>query len=353
MGSGNGILGCLRRRGSRAGHEKRIRSSAADNASSESQATAKSKQSESDSRPVEEKRAPADTPKGFVMTGFGNNDVEEWDDRALASLLGGKPTNLDELAETDASDNAAWRVPVVLSDGSVYCGQWRGRVRHGTGKHFAMDGSRYVGSFANDLYDGAGEVKYMNGDSFKGVFKKGLRNGKGVITYSNGDMFDGNWRNNVRQGFGVERFSDGSVYMGMFKNNKREGAGELRMSNGVVYEGTFDNDVTGKGRMVWPTGESYVGEFRNGYKHNYGVTTYRTGPVLSEKGPYAMGRMHGLFECVMRDGHVLRCIYQNGKLVEDVTNRKSAAKLMAPPPVPTVDAGGLVLVDELPDNKVV
>ncbi|CDR97967.1 MORN repeat domain containing protein, putative [Babesia bigemina] len=353
MGSGNGVLGCLRCHGRRAVDEKRVRSSVVENGSPKPQATARPIQPEPDVTPVKEEPVPAESPKGFELTGFVSNDAGEWDDKALASLLGGQPTKLDELSDVDAGAGPVQRVPVVLRDGSVYSGQWLGRARHGMGKHFAMDGSRYVGSFANDLYEGEGEVKYINGDSFRGIFKGGMRNGKGVMTYANGDMFDGNWRNNVRHGFGVERFADGSVYMGMFNNNKREGVGELKMSNGVLYEGTFDNDVTGKGRMVWPTGESYVGEFKNGYKHRYGVTTYRSGPVLSEKGTYAMGRMHGLFECVMRDGHVLRFMYKNGKLMEDVTNKKKAGKLMAPPPVPEVEAGGLVLVDELPDNKVV
>ncbi|KAK1940207.1 MORN repeat domain containing protein, partial [Babesia divergens] len=203
----------------------------------------------------------------FMRTGFEATSPTNWDDKVLASLLGGRPTKLEDTHAVESTDGLLERGPVLMSDGSVYCGQWQDKVRHGFGKHYSMDGTRYVGSFVNDYYEGTGEILYMNGDNFKGLFKKGLRNGKGIMVYSNGDMFEGDWKDGVREGFGVERFADGSVYMGMFKNNKRDGSGELKLSNGVVYEGTFDNDVTGKGKMTWPNGESYIGELKNGYKH--------------------------------------------------------------------------------------
>lgn len=265
-------------------------------------------------------------PSSRVMqlenTGFTSAEGTPWDDKVLTSLLGGLPTNLEDMHAVEIENGLLERGPVVLSDGSVYCGQWKDKVRHGMGKHYAMDGTRYVGPFENGQYHGIGEINYMNGDNFKGVFRNGLKNGKGVMVYKNGDIFDGNWVNGLRDGFGVERFSDGSVYMGSFKNDKREGRGELKFSNGAVYEGTFDNEITGVGKMSWPNGETYVGEFKNGHKHRCGLTTYKSGPVLSEKGTYDMGRMNGVFECCMRNGYVMKCVYKDGKFFQDVTNRK-------------------------------
>ncbi|GFE55504.1 MORN repeat-containing protein [Babesia ovis] len=287
----------------------------------------------------------------LVHTGFKEMNCGEWDDKVLATLLGGQPTNIEDIVAVESGNGLVERGPVVLQDGSVYCGQWQGTERHGLGKHFAIDGTRYKGSFANNKYDGVGDIRYVNGDVFKGHFKDGLRNGKGVMWYSNGDMFDGSWCDGARHGFGVERFADGSVYMGMFKDNKREGSGELKLSDGVIYEGTFDNDVTGHGKMVWPNGETYTGELKHGFKHNYGITKYRNGPVFSEKGKYNMGRMDGLFERVMRGGQKCIYLYKNGEFVKDVTNSKEAVKQIQSLPVAEIPTTGLVLVDEANDGK--
>nr|BAN64489.1 MORN repeat domain containing protein [Babesia bovis] len=286
------------------------------------------------------------TEDDFIATGFKDLLCGEWDDKILVSLLGGQPTKLNSLIDVVSTNGLVERGPVVLKDGSVYCGQWKGKKRHGMGKHFAMDGTRYMGSFEDNMYSGMGDIRYVNGDKFKGYFKNGLKNGKGVMWYTNGDMFDGTWANGLRNGFGVERFSDGSVYMGMFKDNKREGEGELKLSNGVVYERTFDNDVTGHERMMWPTGECYIGEFRHGYKHNHGITTYRNGPVASEKGRYNMGRLDGVIERVMRGGQKFLCVYNKGEFIEDVTNNKEAEKQMEMVPEPNEPTKKLVLVDE-------
>ncbi|ORM41307.1 Phosphatidylinositol 4-phosphate 5-kinase 8 [Babesia sp. Xinjiang] len=352
MGNANGRIRCCHRRGSVGGSEVRHNDKSKQvgavpkGARNVNTVATKTVESEPKGPPPRDRQSSSHSVSALVSTGFVEPKFEGWDDKVLASLLGGQPTKLENVVGTDIGNGMVERGPVLLPDGSVYCGQWRGDIRHGLGKHFAMDGTRYVGSFDSNLYDGTGELTYVNGDNFKGIFKAGLRNGKGVMLYANGDTFDGTWRNGLRHGFGVERFADGSVYMGMFKDNRRDGNGELKMSNGVVYEGMFDNDVTGQGRMVWPTGESYMGEFRHGFKHNYGMTTYRSGPVVSEKGTYNMGRMDGVFECVMRDGHTFLRIYKNGELVKDITNNKNAVKRMKSVHVNGISGGGLVLVDE-------
>ncbi|EKX72806.1 MORN repeat domain containing protein [Theileria equi strain WA] len=271
--------------------------------------------------PQPEEKAPAEEPsttssKGFATSGFGLKSLNKWDLDYVSHLVGHPVTSFETSRIIHAEDGRTKRTPILLSDGSVYFGQWKGTHRDGFGHYFVSDGSQYIGFFLNDLFHGHGEMQFLNGDSFKGLFKHGLRNGKGILNYSSGDMYEGMWKNGVRMGYGVERYLDGSVYMGGFRNNRRFGKGELKTADGTIYEGSFNNGISGLGKMYWTSGESYQGYFKNGIKHGKGTTMWKIGPVVSQKGTYKNGKMNGLFRTVLRDGTVVDGFYVDDTLVE-------------------------------------
>ena len=70
-------------------------------------------------------------------------------------------------------------------------------------------------------------------------------------------MYDGPWVEGAREGQGKITYPDGSTYVGDFKNNKREGKGDLHYSNGAYYSGDWFNDKKhGQGTFVWAPNEA-------------------------------------------------------------------------------------------------
>lgn len=71
--------------------------------------------------------------------------------------------------------------------------------------------------------------------------------------------------------------------------------------------------------MRWLNGESYTGYFRNGVKHGFGTTMWKSGEFVSRKGIYKDGKMCGAFKSVKRDGSVFDALYRDDSLVKFLT----------------------------------
>ena len=97
-----------------------------------------------------------------------------------------------------------------------------------------------------------------------------------------------------REGQGRLRWPDGAVYEGEFRQGVRSGWGSVRFANGATYEGGWLNSKThGYGKFVWPDGvSSYEGEHRDGEGTGYGVRTYSDG--IRYEGEFRNGQFSGL-----------------------------------------------------------
>jgi len=117
----------------------------------------------------------------------------------------------------------------------------------------------------------------------------------GIYVYPNGIIYEGELLNGIPDGKGKtigtlnatkhdqENPLDGS-YVGEFKNGNYHGYGILKNSC-VVYKGTFKNGlIHGHGKIVYsddgPYVDSYEGKCYNGNFHGHGTYMYSNGAVF-------------------------------------------------------------------------
>ncbi len=93
-----------------------------------------------------------------------------------------------------------------------------------------------------------------------------------------GDCVEGDCSN----GQGVLVYPSGDKYVGQFRDGKMEGQGTLMSSDGAKYVGAFKNNMlNGQGVLVRPNGVKYVGEFKNNKIHGKGTLTSPEGKELA------------------------------------------------------------------------
>jgi len=93
-------------------------------------------------------------------------------------------------------------------------------------------------------------------------------------------VYVGKWKNGLRhgKGYGTIINPTGEKYVGEFKDGKRNGQGTFTFSNGNKYLGKFKNGkFNDQGTFTFLDGKNYVGEFRNGKFHGQGTFTWSDG----------------------------------------------------------------------------
>lgn len=173
---------------------------------------------------------------------------------------------------------------------------------------------KYAGEFKNSKPDGKGTMKYDD-YTYVGNFTNGLENGEGIITNNNGSIENVKYDNGVKQvynlvkiaakdykplviqdincisgdcinGFGTLQYPSGNKYVGSFKNYKLEGNGIFYFSNGERYEGLFKYNLFANGTYFFKIGATYKGTYdEKGLEFN-GVITSVTGVSI----PYVNGK---------------------------------------------------------------
>ena len=190
-------------------------------------------------------------------------------------------------------ENGILKDPVLLSDNSVYVGEWKKGKRYGMGVCYMSNGDVMEGYWSSGLLT-QGRTIFPNGDAYEGQYVHMRRQGKGRFEdFKSEYSYEGEWFDGLKQGLGVEKCIDGSIYKGQFHCNMRQGSGTLHMPIGEVYIGEFSNNlIHGKGKYTW-TSEShysgnwlegkgvlvlekkeYTGDFVEGKKHGYGVLVW-------------------------------------------------------------------------------
>ena len=136
---------------------------------------------------------------------------------------------------------------------------------------------------------------------FTGEFgsSPGKRDGKGTgAVYKNGNLqftFDGEYKNDklIR---GTITWPSGQKYVGEFKDGK----------------------VNGQGTHTWPSGEKFVGEFKDGEENGQGTYTYSNGEKFV--GEYKDGERNGQGTHTWPDGDKEVVVYKDGEIVKIISS---------------------------------
>eukprot|EP00747_Dinoflagellata_sp_TGD_P218303 gnl/TRDRNA2_/TRDRNA2_90581_c0_seq1.p1 gnl/TRDRNA2_/TRDRNA2_90581_c0~~gnl/TRDRNA2_/TRDRNA2_90581_c0_seq1.p1 ORF type:complete len:326 (-),score=37.82 gnl/TRDRNA2_/TRDRNA2_90581_c0_seq1:40-1017(-) len=179
----------------------------------------------------------------------------------------------------------------ALEDGSEYRGEWQGTKKHGEGLWVFTNGDEYEGYFEDDKPHGLGTYVHANGDRFFGQFVDGRKSGHGEDNLEDGTAFIGEYEGDERIS-GRLMFPDGETYEGNYVNNKPGGSGQMNFPDGRLYEGQFqDGSPSGEGVMTWTSGQTYKGNFMAGLYHGKGTMTWPDASVF--QGDFVDGKKHG------------------------------------------------------------
>jgi len=135
------------------------------------------------------------------------------------------------------------------------------------------DGSTYEGWSVNGIPNGEGTRTYPNGRVHKGGFRHGKPYGSGKLVVNGKVEIDGRWGEDGQlTGFGRCLFASGDSYAGHFKAGLRHGLGIYKWANGDQYDGAWvDNERNGLGIKTSADGSRYEGEFVDGRFHGSGL----------------------------------------------------------------------------------
>lgn len=101
---------------------------------------------------------------------------------------------------------------VMLKDGRIFQGKYRGKHQWIQGTMHYEDGTLYRGGWNSEgRRHGHGVVEYPDGSHYRGNFENGDFHGHGTLTWTDGGFYVGNWVQGEMQGPGKEVRSNGSI----------------------------------------------------------------------------------------------------------------------------------------------
>jgi hypothetical protein len=126
----------------------------------------------------------------------------------------------------------------------------------------------YYGSLINGRRNGIGLEVFPNREYYYGHFKEDLFHGEGFYFWHNSQYFLGIFEDGNK----VEGTWEGKCkYVGQIKRNRRHRIGSCFYPTGKIYEGEwYDGKYQGSGIITEPSGEKFMGLFRNGRKWGKG-----------------------------------------------------------------------------------
>ena len=264
-----------------------------------------------------------------------------------------------------------------FQDGSRYMGAFVQGNRQGIGICFWKNGSRFFGEWKLDKPEGVGVFINAQALKQQGLWKKGKLfeenpnlvteklfsvssriqgclsgdciGGKGVLM-TNGDIYIGDFKNSLRHGIGICYYFNGSEYKGAWQGDKQHGNGELTYSDGRIrsgfwseniFQGTSDpviiektggprpptpnvkekigvcqsgNCQNGRGTYLYADGNTYEGDFQNGFANGIGKISYYNGDVY--EGEIEKALLHGKGMMIFANGNKVQGIWERGIFIK-------------------------------------
>lgn len=121
---------------------------------------------------------------------------------------------------------------------------------------------------------------------FTGEWKDGQPY-KGKMVYGDMCTYEGEFRHGKRSGQGKISWPDGSSYDGDWWDNNYHGRGILTKINEYIYDGEwFGGKKYGQGKITYADGTSYIGEWASDEKDGKGVITNLDGSTCEENWTY-------------------------------------------------------------------
>jgi serine/threonine protein kinase len=121
-------------------------------------------------------------------------------------------------------------------------------------------------------------------------------------------------------------YPSGDKYVGEFKDGKTSGQGTYTFANGNKYVGEFkDNKFNGQGTGTFANGNKYVGEYKDSRYDGQGTFTFANGNKYV--GAWKDGKYNGQGIEYRADGSFLRAgIWENGVLVTETSKSKQGSR---------------------------
>ena len=199
-------------------------------------------------------------------------------------------------------------------DGTEYFGYFHRGRRQGQGEITYVDGNRITGNWEADQIVGAGEFSFANGDFYRGQIKDARLEGQGTMEFNNGDHYTGGWVNSAQTGFGTITFENGLQLQGQWEQGefKTEWAELGFRGDGSTLTDCGNGCPDGLGRLHYPDGKLYLGEFRNNHPTGNGTVNYPNGNVyyggFVNNEPQGLGMMH------FADGQIHGGVWREGRI---------------------------------------
>ncbi|MDY7395660.1 hypothetical protein UMM65_10435 [Aureibaculum sp. 2210JD6-5] len=116
-----------------------------------------------------------------------------------------------------------------------------------------------------------------------------------------------------KNGQGKMNYSNGDSYLGNFKNGFREGVGIYNWANGDKYSGEWiKGNRTGTGTFTWANGNEFIGKYKdNKQLDGVGFFTWKNGTKY--KGQFVNTLMHGYGELYYATGDVYKGDFAKNK----------------------------------------
>jgi hypothetical protein len=136
------------------------------------------------------------------------------------------------------------------------------------------DGSQLTFKKSNNT-EKQGEIINNSSENVAKTNENRIENGKNLLYEK---IVDGCVKGDCKNGYGAMTYPSGEKYVGNFKDGKQNGYGTYTFSNGIKYVGNFKDDYfNGYGTKTWPNGDKYVGEFKYNFINGYGTYTHSNG----------------------------------------------------------------------------